>query len=275
MRDQDELEVFRRHGAEGVLLLGGGAALLLQLADPRIAHGVVRHSDFRSRPLDRLFGTLDYIYAVGFGDDETVRAAVRAVNAAHVPVRAAAGEGRPAYSAFDADAQRWVASTLAAVALDLRERLWGPVDEATGDAIVRGYAAVGQHLQATREGWPETRAEFEAWWADRAERLAVGDEARAVARALLSRQAGFPAGATTLLAPVRLLTAALLPAAVREAYGFRWTARTERVANGWLRGIGVVWLMLPRAVRHAPMRASLRRTRRRIRYAGLEHRGRR
>jgi uncharacterized protein (DUF2236 family) len=168
-----------------------------------------------------------------------------------------------------------VASTLAAVALDLRERLWGPVDEATGDAIVRGYAAVGQHLQATREGWPETRAEFDAWWADRAGRLAVGDEARAVARALLSRQAGFPAGATTLLAPVRLLTAALLPAAVREAYGFRWTARTERVANGWLRGIGVVWLMLPRAVRHAPMRASLRRTRRRIRYAGLEHRGRR
>ena len=81
MVDQDEREVFRRHGAEGVLLLGGGAALLLQLADPRVAHGVARHSDFQERPFDRLFGTLDYIYAVGFGDDELADAAVRAVNA--------------------------------------------------------------------------------------------------------------------------------------------------------------------------------------------------
>ena len=161
MVDQDEREVFRRHGAEGVLLLGGGAALLLQLADPRVAHGVARHSDFQERPFDRLFGTLDYIYAVGFGDEDLADAAVRGVNAAHVPVRGSAGDGRPAYSAFDADAQRWVASTLAAVSLDLRERLWGPVDEVTGDAIVRGYAAMGFRLQATRQGWPETRAEFE------------------------------------------------------------------------------------------------------------------
>lgn len=275
MHDQDELEVFRRHGAEGVLLLGGGAALLLQLADPRVAHGVARHSDFHERPFDRLFGTLDYIYAIGFGDDELAAAAVRAVNAAHVPVRGAAHDDRPAYSAFDADAQRWVASTLAAVALELRERLWGPVDEATGDAIVRGYATVGFRLQATREGWPETRAEFDAWWSARTAGLSVGDDARSVARALLSREgAVFPA-AGTLLAPVRLLTAALLPATVREAYGFRWTPRIERVANAWLRGIAVVWPVLPRSVRHAPMRASLRRTRRRSRYAVHEPRGRR
>ena len=275
MVDQDELELFRRHGAEGVLLLGGGAALLLQLADPRVAHGVARHSDFQERPFDRLFGTLDYIYAVGFGDDELADAAVRAVNAAHVPVRGSAGGDRPAYSAFDADAQRWVASTLAAVSLDLRERLWGPVDEVTGDAIVRGYAAMGFRLQAARQGWPETRVEFEQWWSDRAGGLTVGDEARAVARALLSKEADLPMGATVLLTPVRLLTAALLPAAVREAYGFRWTPRIERVANAWLLGISVVWPLLPRALRHAPMRASLRRARRRSRYAGHEPRGRR
>ncbi len=87
MDDHDEREVFRRHGAEGVLLLGGGAAILLQLADPRVARGVAQHSGFRERPLDRLLGTLDYVYAVGFGDDELVAAAVRAVNARHVPVR--------------------------------------------------------------------------------------------------------------------------------------------------------------------------------------------
>ena len=194
MLDHDEREVFRRHGAEGVLLAGGGAAILLQLADPRVARGVAAHSGFRERPLDRLLGTLDYVYAVGFGDDDTVAAAVRAVNARHVPVRGAADGGRPAYSAFDADAQRWVASTLLGVALALHERIWGPLDEPTADAVVRGYAPIGFHLQATREGWPETRAEFDRWWTERLARLEVGGEARSVARSLLSGESDLPPG---------------------------------------------------------------------------------
>src|SRR5688572_31106404 len=133
----DHHDPFRRHAAEGVLLLGGGAAILLQLADPRVARGVARHSGFRERPLDRLIGTLDYVYAVGFGDDAVARDAVRAVNARHAPVRGEGSEHEPAYNAFDADAQRWVASTLLAVALSLEERLWGPLDARTADAIVR------------------------------------------------------------------------------------------------------------------------------------------
>lgn len=275
MPDQDEREVFRRHGAEGVLLLGGGAAILLQLADPRVARGVAEHSGFRDRPLDRLLGTLDYVYAVGFGDDETVAAAVRAVNARHAPVRGAAVDGHPAYTAFDPDAQRWVASTLLAIALQLHERLWGPLDTASGDAVVRGYAPVGSRLQAGRAGWPDSRAEFDAWWTGRLAELQVGVEARSVARTLLSGTSALPFGTAALLPLVRLVTAALLPPVVRNAYGFRWTPRAERVANAWLDAIAAVWPLLPRAVRHAPMHASLRRVRRRSRYAGREPRGRR
>lgn len=275
MPHHDERETFRRHGAEGVLLLGGGAAILLQLADPRVALGVARHSGFRDRPLDRLLGTLDYVYAVGFGDDEIVAAAVRAVNARHVPVRGGGAEGRPAYSAFDPDAQRWVASTLLAVALQLHERLWGPLDTATADTIVRGYAPVGARLQAGRAGWPGSRAEFDAWWAERLAGLDVGAEARSVARTLLSGASALPFGTAALLPLVRLLTAALLPPDLRRAYGFRWTAQAERVANAWLAGIAAVWPLLPRFIRHAPMHASLRRVRRRSRYAEHEPRGRR
>src|SRR5689334_22246976 len=107
----DDLDVLRRRSAEGVLLAGGGAAILLQLADPRIAAGVARHSDFVGRPLDRLFGTLDYLYAVVFGEPELARAAVRRVNRAHAPVRGDDDRKRP-YNAFDTDAQRWVVATL-------------------------------------------------------------------------------------------------------------------------------------------------------------------
>ena len=275
MADHDEREVFRRHGAEGALLLGGGAAILLQLADPRVARGVARHSGFRERPLDRLLGTLDYVYAIGFGDDEVAADAARRVNARHRPVRGGATEDGPSYSAFDADAQRWVASTLLAMALTVHERVWGPLDVVSADAVVRGYAPLGTSLQASGGRWPDTRAEFDEWWAERVRRLEVGDEARAVARALMSGTSALPPGSRVLLPPVRLLTAALLPSDIREAYGFRYTPRAERVAADWFRAISLLYPRLPRALRHAPMRASLRRARRRSRYAGHEPRGRR
>ncbi|GAA4375145.1 oxygenase MpaB family protein [Agromyces bauzanensis] len=258
-----------------MLLLGGGAAILLQLADPRVARGVARHSGFRDRPLDRLLGTLDYVYAVGFGDEEVAAAAVRAVNARHAPVHGPAAEGRPAYSAFDPDAQRWVASTLLAVALKLHERLWGPLDVATADAIVRGYEPLGLRLQAGTAGWPASRAEFDAWWSERLSGLEVGPEARSVARTLLSGASALPFGTAVLLPLVRLATAALLPPELRRAYGLQWTPRVERVAGAWFAGIAVVWPLLPRIIRHAPMHASLRRVRRRSRYAEHEPRGRR
>jgi len=273
MDDLDGPAVFRAHAAEGVLLLGGGAAILLQLADPRVAHGVSRHSDFAARPFDRLFGTLDYVYAIGFGDDEIAAEAVRRVNARHAPVRgtaeAAAGTAVE-YSAFDADAQRWVASTLLAVGIGVHEKVWGPLDEVRADAIVRGYAPLGFSLQSTRRGWPATRVEFDAWWNDRLATLHVGEEARSVARTLFSASAALPPGAALLLPALRLMTAALLPPAVRDAYGFRWTPRTARVAGAWLAAVAMIWPRLPRAVRDAPMRHSLRRARRR--YA--EQRGR-
>lgn len=275
MTEHEDRGEFARHAAEGVLLLGGAAAILLQLADPRIARGVARHSDFRDRPLDRLVGTLDYIYAVSFGDAHVARAAVRTVNVKHGPVRGGAAEASPAYNAFDADAQRWVASTLLAVALGLHERLWGPIDTSAADAIVRGYAPLGTRLQAGGEGWPSTRADFDAWWAERLAAVSVGVEARLVARTLLSGASALPFGARALLPPVRLITAALLPDEVRAAYGFRWTPRARRVADAWLDTIALVWPLLPRAVRHAPMRASLHRAQRRSRYAGHEPRGRR
>ena len=51
-------------GAEGVLLAGAGRAILLQIANPRVGHGVAEHSDFAERPMDRLRATMTYVYAV-------------------------------------------------------------------------------------------------------------------------------------------------------------------------------------------------------------------
>ena len=71
-----------------------------------------------------------------------------------------------------------------------------------------------------------------------------------------------------------LLQRAQLPPAVRDAYGFRWTPRAQRVANAWLDALGIVRRILPAPVLALPARISLRRLRRRSRYAGTEPRGR-
>src|SRR5947209_8276988 len=44
-----------RVNREGVLLLGGGAALILQLAHPLVAAGVAQHSNYRADPWGRYY----------------------------------------------------------------------------------------------------------------------------------------------------------------------------------------------------------------------------
>jgi len=257
---EHDREIFRRHSAEGILLLGGGAAILLQLADPRVARGVAHHSDFATRPRDRLLGTLNYVYTIAFGDEDMVRHVVHRVNHRHAPVSGEAGatEASPAYSADDPDAQRWVASTLLAVALQVHERLVEPLPEFAADAIVRGYRPLGAQLRADTAGWPTSRAEFDEWWDTRLSQLHVTADARRVCRALFTPSGSWPRGAALAAPVLRLITASLLPPQLRADFGFRWTPRAARVTDGWLRSIGRVWPLLPRSIRHAPLRMSLR-----------------
>ncbi|MGR2751730.1 oxygenase MpaB family protein [Agromyces arachidis] len=271
MDTNEDRAILRRHAADGTLMAGGAAAILLQLADPRVAAGVARHSGFRERPLDRLAGTHAYLTALVFGDEDDVRHVVRVVDARHGRVH---GDAPGSYDARDPDAQRWVAATLLAVALEFEERTIGRrLDTATADSLVRGYAPIAARLQGSAAGWPASRAEFDAWWASRLAGLEVGHDARAVARDLLAGT-GLPPALRALMPAVRLITASLLPHELRRAYGFRWTPRARRAAAAWLRGLGVARRVLPPVVRALPTLISLRRLRRRSRYAGTELRGR-
>ncbi|MBM7504812.1 oxygenase MpaB family protein [Agromyces aurantiacus] len=269
--DEHDREILRRYAADATFMAGGAAAILLQLADPRIAAGVARHSGFRERPLDRLAATHQYLMALWFGDERDIRAVVRAVNARHAHVR---GDDAPRYDAREPDAQRWVAATILHVGTDLERRMSRrPLDPATADALVRAYAPLAGRLQGASAGWPSTRAEFDAWWSERLSHLEVGPEARAVARDLLAGT-GLPAPLRPLMAPVRLVTVALLPPEVRAGYGFGWTPRIQRVAGAWIAVLGAARRIVPMPVRTIPMRISLRRVRQRSRYAEGDLRGR-
>src|SRR6266550_8303149 len=79
--------VARVVNAETRLLLGGPAALLLQLAQPRIATAVADHSSFLVDPFGRLWNTLDLTLTIGFGDEAAASAAAAQVARTHASVR--------------------------------------------------------------------------------------------------------------------------------------------------------------------------------------------
>jgi uncharacterized protein (DUF2236 family) len=236
-------------GGESVLLAGGGRAILLQLAHPAVGRGVARHSDFHSRPLDRLNSTMTYAYAVVYGTADEVRYVRRLVNRAHGPVRGSADDSGPAYSAFDPELQLWVAATLYDTAVTVYERVLGPIDEASAEQIYQDYAVIGTALQVPEELWPANRAAFSTYWTAMLERLEVTDEAIRVANELLHPVAG-PRWLRPVMPLARLTTAGLLPPEVRRAYRFDWGGARERRFTRWMGFTRLVYPKLPTRVRH-------------------------
>jgi uncharacterized protein (DUF2236 family) len=236
-------------GAEGILLTGSGRAILLQLADPGVARGVAEHSTFTGRPVNRLKGTLTYVYAIVYGTDEQVREVRRRVNRAHVPVRGTADGKSPGYNAYDPELQLWVTATLYDTALTVIEKIYGPLDDESADAMYRDYAKLGTALQLPERMWPEDRAAFARYWDGRIRALRADENAVRFGRGLL-----YPKHAAlwyrAIMPFARFLTAGLLPGQLRSDFGLPWSDRHERRFNRTFKILAVAYPKLPQGIRH-------------------------
>lgn len=221
--------VIRTVYADGVCLLGAGAALLLQLANPGVAAGVRDHSDYRSRPLDRLIGTLHAMNTVVFGSEADAQRTGRAIRAVHSRVNG------PGYSATDPALLCWVNATLLYTAVDLYQRVVRPLRADQLDEVAAQSALVGEVFGCPPGSQPATWDEFRAYWDAAVDGLEVGEDARTIARSLLSG-AGLPARPAWAppLAVLSAVTAALLPAPLRRDYHLAYGAAEKATADGVL-----------------------------------------
>ncbi len=219
---------------------GRGTALLLQLAHPSIAQGVHDHSNYKHRPLDRLFGTLYATSAVVFGSRADADAIGNAIGRVHTKVNG------PGYSALDPELLCWVNATLLGTAVQLYQRLIRPLSPADLDAFVADSRRVGEVFGCPIDAQPATWAEFERYWRTTIDSLVVGDgrpRGRRVA-AVRPRLPLRPVWKPTLVF-ARALTAATLPPRLRDEYGLPWGRVDRRLAAFGLRSAGAVLPRLP------------------------------
>ena len=149
--------VIRAVDAEAVILVGGGRALLMQVAHPLVAQGVAEHSAYRRDRGGRLLRTLRPMFAIVFGTAEEVRAAVRGVNAVH---RGVAG---PGYRARDPELLLWVHATLVDTALECYRRFVRPLSPEDEARYYEETKLVGRLLGVPADLLPPSLEAFGAY----------------------------------------------------------------------------------------------------------------
>jgi uncharacterized protein (DUF2236 family) len=263
-------QVSRKLHREIVLLAGWGRAILLQLAHPLVAQGVADHSGFaqdRWGHVGRLRRTLKAMLALTFGTPEESAAAAEAINRIHDHVHgrlveATAGFAAGArYSAHDPALLAWVHATLVDTFLLSYERFVTPLTPAERDRYCREAGVAAQLLGIPPQALPCTSADL-AGYMERmlaSGEIRVTDTARSLAGEVLSL--GLPWPGRPLAGLARLPAVGLLPRSIREAYGFEWTRRQERMLRGlaaatrhtlpWLPPILRFWPAARRAARRA------------------------
>jgi uncharacterized protein (DUF2236 family) len=93
-----------------VLLIGGVAAVLLELAEPRVRDAIWHHSRFRSQPLARLQRTGLSAMVTVYGPRSAAEAMIAGVAAMHRRVNGRTSDGEP-YDATDPELLNWVQAT--------------------------------------------------------------------------------------------------------------------------------------------------------------------
>jgi uncharacterized protein (DUF2236 family) len=206
--------VIRRVDGEATLILGGGRALLMQLAHPMVAKGVAEHSGFEADPFVRLKATLDASYTMVFGSAEKAKQTAAIIDAVHQRVR---GEG---YEATDPELLLWVHSTLVDTALRIHGRFLGGLTPAEAEAYYRESMIVAEMLGVPLELQPPDLVAFRAYVRQMVGTLVVSDDARRLARSILHPK--LPWVAEPIVEVGRQLTVGLLPAPLRQQYGMSW-----------------------------------------------------
>lgn len=139
---------WRVHGDVTSMMVGGIAALLLQMLHPKALAGVWDHSDFQKNMHGRLRNTARFIAVTTYGHRDEAEAAIARVRRIHDHVNGTLPDGTP-YDANDPRLLAWVHVAGSAMFLDAWVRFGEPaMSSEDRDAYWRDVAPMAQLLGA-------------------------------------------------------------------------------------------------------------------------------
>jgi uncharacterized protein (DUF2236 family) len=220
-------------GQEALGLLGGGRAILLQLAHPLVAAGVVEHSDFQTDPLSRLLRTLEFMHTIVYGNQHQATQALKQFHAVHTRIQGhlhnEAGQfpSGTVYTAHDPELKLWVFATLIDTSLITFERFVMSLTPNERDRFYADACVLGELLGIPDTILPPNLNEFRHYMRGMVsgDMLVVTDTARQLARDVLYPDVGIIPTASALL--LRFVTAGTLPRRFSQAYNLTWNARQQ------------------------------------------------
>ncbi len=218
--------VFWRVNRETLVGLGGGRALLLELAHPLIAAGVAEHSQFKKNPLQRLYRTAQVMNHLIFANPKQAQKALRHFQQCHQTVRGVLphdeGTFRAGmkYSAQNPGLKFWVLATLIDSALLAYERFVAPLSMPEKRAYYLDSQKLAGLFGIPFSFIPDSYDEFEAYMQSMfaGETLQAGETARALLQALLTRR-----GLRKVAELMYYCGLGMLPKKLRESYGVSWS----------------------------------------------------
>lgn len=222
--------VIRRvHGDVTTMMIGGVAALLMQMLHPLALAGVWEHSKFRDDMAGRLRRTARFIAITTYAHRDDAEATIAKVRHVHEHVRGTLADGTP-YAASDPELLAWVHVCEALCFLDAWIRYREPgMTRADQDSYFTQAGEVARRLGA--DPVPVTRAEAEAVLARFRPALEATDRSREVARLILDRPPQ-----SLAMAPAQKLTmdaaVDLLPGWARAMHGRRREAWQVPLVRG-------------------------------------------
>ncbi|HWL50890.1 MAG TPA: oxygenase MpaB family protein [Chthoniobacteraceae bacterium] len=231
-----------RINRERVVLLGGGAATVLQVAHPAIALGVAQHSDFRRDMMGRLSRTLAGVYDIGFGRRPQVEAAAERIAQAHRRVRGSMTElgikgMRTRYHALDPDLQLWVLATLVMTAIDSHEAYLEPLEMEQKETYLADMRLWCTFFGLPLDYGPQNWCDFQAYYAEMMQGDLLGSHpvCAQMARAVVYPE--YPFWLRQAAWPFQYLVTEAIPSPLRERLGLAsapWKQKAWHFSRRWL-----------------------------------------
>ncbi len=230
--------------SEQWLILGGGRALLMQAAHPKVAQGALDHSTYAEDPFGRFYRTVQAMSVLLTGTTHEVNAIARQINRLHQTVQGTLTEtlgkhhAGDLYSALDIDGLLWVHVIFVSSMLSAYEHFVGPLSGTEQEQYWQESLRYARRLGLADALLPKSYAAMQAYerQALTSGEVVVGKGARTIARTVLYPP--LPWHRRPWWGLMRLITSGQLPAEIRSGYGLRWTWAHQlgfRVIAGILR----------------------------------------